>query len=462
MNTNYPRILLAGTNSRVGKTTLTMGLISALKKRGLTVQPFKAGPDYIDSSYHGYVSGRSCRNLDTWMLSRDTVLELFQRQAEQSDISVVEGVMGLYDGVAAKEEGSSAHLAKILKSPVILVVDARSLSRSAAAVVLGYKEFDRDVDLKGVILNNIGSSAHFRSVKYSIEKTTGLAVLGFLPKDENLNLRERHLGLIPAQEKRPLNALLKTITQLVEDNIDVGRIIAMSRGSAQLPDFKPRLFSRKALQLKANIAIAKDAAFNFYYQDNLDLLSYYGAKLSEFSPLKDKALPAGVNGIYIGGGFPELFARRLAKNIALKNDILRRSREGMPVYAECGGLMYLMKNIVNCRNKNFAMTGVFDSSVKLGSKLSALGYVNIKVIKNNILSEKNTRARAHVFHWSYLEKLPGKTNFAYCLRKNGRIIDDGFLKWNVLASYAHLHFAAYPKFAKNFIHNCQTYAQKNQ
>lgn len=458
MNINYPRILLAGTNSRVGKTTLTIGVISALRKRGLIVQPFKAGPDYIDPSYHTYVSGRTCRNLDSWMLAKDAVLELFQRQAESCDISVVEGVMGLYDGLAAQEEGSSAHLAKILKSAVILVVDAGSLSRSAAAVVLGYKEFDRDVNLRGVILNNIGSPAHFSSVKYSIENNTGLPVLGFLPKDQDLNLYQRHLGLIPTQEKKPLNSFLNRVTRLVEDNIDVDKVIAISRGSAQLPDFKRRLFPQDRPQLKVNIALAKDAAFNFYYQDNLDILVHHGAKLIEFSPLKDKAIPPGVTGIYIGGGFPELFACRLAKNIALKNDILRLARGGMPVYAECGGMMYLMKNIINFRNKNFAMVGVFDFSVKMGHKLAALGYVNIEVIKDNILSQRNTLARAHVFHWSSLSGRPGRINFTYHLRKNETVINDGFSKWNVLASYAHLHFGANERFAKNFLLNCQIYA----
>lgn len=462
MNTNYPRILLAGTNSRVGKTTLTIGLIAALKKRGLIVQPFKAGPDYIDPSYHTYVSGKSCRNLDSWMLSKNALLELFQRQAGHCDISVVEGVMGLYDGVAAKEEGSSAHLAKILKAPVILLLDARSMSRSAAAVVLGYKEFDGDLDLRGVILNNIGSPAHYHSVKYSIEKNTGLAVLGFLPKDKNLNLPQRHLGLVPTQEEKPLKAFLKNVTRLVEDNIDLNRVIAIARDSARLPDSKRRLFFKNPSPAKVSIALAKDAAFNFYYQDNLDILAHHGARLIKFSPLKDKAIPPGVNGIYIGGGFPELFALRLSKNIVLRNDILKRAREGMPVYAECGGLIYLMKNIRIARNKNFAMTGVFDLPVKMGNKLSALGYVNIEVVRNNILSEKNTKVKAHLFHWSYLGRPPGKINFAYRAKKNGKVIDDGFLKWNVLASYAHLHFGANPKFAKEFIHNCQIHAKKNQ
>lgn len=457
----YPRVILAGTNSGVGKTTLTLGLILALKKRGLKVQPFKAGPDYIDPSYHTFISGKNCRNLDTWMLSDDAVLELFQRQAALCDISIVEGVMGLYDGFGASEKGSSAHLAKILRAAVILVVDARAMSRSAAAVVLGYKKFDRAVDLKGVILNNIGSPAHYRSIKYAIEKNTGLPVLGFLPKDTDLILSERHLGLIPAQEKKPLDTFLKRAAKLTENNIDLNALIAMARSARPLPDFTKKLFAQEPVQVKTNIALAKDAAFNFYYQDNLDILRHHGANIIEFSPLKDKAVPRRACGLYIGGGFPELFAAELAKNIALKNDILRRAKEGLPVYAECGGLMYLVKNIVDFRNKNFSMAGVFDSSVKMNDRLAALGYVDIEVTKRNILSNKASRIRAHVFHWSYLSGLPKKTDFAYRVKKSGREpVMDGLLKWNVLASYAHLHFGANLEFAKNFIRNCSIYAKK--
>lgn len=458
---NYPRIILAGTNSGVGKTTLTMGLILALKKRGLIIQPFKAGPDYIDPSYHSLVSNRNCRNLDTWMLSEDAVLELFERQARICDMSIIEGAMGLYDGLESKEEGSSAHLAKILKSSVILVVDARSLSRSAAAVVLGYKEFDRAVDLRGVILNNIGSLSHYRSIKYAIEKNTALPVLGFLPKDRDLILPERHLGLIPAQERKPLNVFLRRAEELVEDNVDVDALIAISRISHPLPVFKKRLFAKEPKHAQTNIAVAKDAAFNFYYQDNLDILRHHGANIIEFSPLKDKILPRNTDGFYIGGGFPELFAPKLAKNTVLKNDIFRCVKQGIPGYAECGGLMYLMKNIVDFRNKIYPMVGVFDSSVKMNDRMAALGYVNIEVIRNNILSNESVKTRAHVFHWSYLNKLPKKTEFAYKVKKKGRdAVLDGLLKWNVLASYTHLHFGSNIRFAKNFVHNCTIYAKK--
>src|SRR3989338_3109908 len=458
---SYPRIIFAGTNSGVGKTTLTMGLILALKRRGLNVQPFKAGPDYIDPSYHTHVSGRICRNLDPWMLSKNILLELFERQARSSDLSIIEGVMGLYDGLLGKEEGSSAHLSKILKSPVILIVDARSLSRSAAAIVLGYKEFDKGVDLRGIILNNIASGSHYRSIKYAIEKNVRLPVFGFLPKDKELILPERHLGLIPAQEKKPLDALLKRVAKLIESNIDINAIIAVAKSSKPLPDFKRHLFNQKPADNKINIALARDESFNFYYQDNLDILTHYGAKLIEFSPIKDKMLPTDINGIYIGGGFPELFANKLSKNNSLRKDILSRAKKGMPIYAECAGLMYLSKNISDFRGRNFPMSGVFDFSFKMGKRLSALGYVNVEVIRDNILSKKNEKIRGHIFHWSYLNREPKKNEAAFRIKKKGRgPVLDGFFKWNVLAGYTHLHFGSKVNLARNFINSCDAYTKK--
>jgi len=458
----YPRVILAGTNSGVGKTTLTMGLILALKKRDLEVQPFKAGPDYIDPSYHSFASGRSCRNLDTWMLSRDTILELFERRAKDVDISIIEGVMGLYDGLKDTQKGSSAHLAKILNSPVILIVDARSMSRSAAAVVLGYKEFDKDVRISGVILNNIGSPSHYSSAKFAIEIKTGLPVLGFLPRDINLTLPERHLGLIPAYEKAPLDEFSRKLSNLVDKNIDVDKIIDISRKARAFPKVKKKLFKNKPPQDRVTIAVAKDAAFNFYYQDNLDILTHNGASLVEFSALGDKMLPQGADGLYIGGGFPELFAAELSKNTKLKADIYKKAKEGLPIYAECGGLMYLVKELIDSKNRGFPMVGVFEKlSVKMADGLRALGYVNIEVFKDNILSDKGVNARGHVFHWSYLDCLPSKENFTYKVTKDkGKMFLDGLAKWNVLTSYSHLHFGSNIGFAKNFIKSCSAYKNK--
>ena len=463
-----PRIVLAGANSGAGKTTVTMGLIAAFKKRGLTVQPFKTGPDYIDSSYHQLASGRNCLNLDTWMLSREAVLELFERKAGECDIAVIEGVMGLYDGAGDQEAGSTAHLAKMLKAPVILIVNARSMSRSIAAVVLGYKQFDEAVALKGVILNQIGSASHYRSAKAAIEQKTGLPVLGFLPRDKELNLPERHLGLIPTDEKIPLANFRKKLSKAIEENIAVDKIIAISRSVPSLPHFTKTLFIKgpvthngKASEAKVTIAVAKDASFNFYYPDNLDLLKHYGADLVEFSTLRNKKLPPGADAVYIGGGFPELFASQLSRNTSLKTDIYDQAKKGLPIYAECGGLLYLVKKLVDFKNRRFPMVGIFDTSVKMGDRLKALGYATIEVLKNNILSLPGARTKAHVFHWSYLDGLSRKEKFAYRVKKNRRkAFSDGLLKWNVLASYCHVHFGSNVKFAKNFIKSAKRYKNK--
>lgn len=457
----YPRILLAGIYSGVGKTTLSLGIMAALKKRGLNVQPFKAGPDYIDPSKHSRAAGRISRNLDSWMLSKDAILELFEKQAKYADISIIEGVMGLYDGLADTEEGSTAQLAKILKCPVVLIIDARSFSRSAAAVTLGYKKFDAKVEIKGVILNNIGSNSHYRFMKSSIEKKTKIPVLGSLPRSPDLRLAQRHLGLVPEQEKNLRVSFYKKLSAYVENHIDLDKIIEVSRKAQPFTKRECKekaIFPPKPVKSYVTVAIALDEAFNFYYQDNLDILESFGARLVRFSPLRDDKLPKGVSGVYIGGGFPELFAARLSANKKLREQIKQKAKEGLPVYAECGGLMYLAEKIIDFNKKKFSMAGVFKCAANMGNNLQALGYVKVETIKDNILSKKGKKIRGHVFHWSYLDNLPQSSSFAYRIEKNkDRVFYDGLIMGNVLASYTHLHFASDLSLAENFITNCRQY-----
>ncbi|WP_176229384.1 cobyrinate a,c-diamide synthase [Candidatus Hakubella thermalkaliphila] len=456
----YPRVVLAGTNSSVGKTTVALGIMLALKKRNLKVQPFKVGPDYIDPTYHTQATGRACRNLDSWLLSPDTILELFERQAIKSDVSIIEGVMGLYDGVSDRsEKGSTALLSKILRCPVILIVDAHSLSRSAGAIVLGYQKFDKEVRIVGVILNNIGSSTHYQWAKNSIEEKTGIPVLGFLPRDKNLHLPERHLGLIPTQEKELLQrSLCDRLAGLVDKNIDLDKVLKISQSARALPKFEKEIFVTKSPSDKVTIALTLDKAFSFYYQDNLDILRSLGAEIMEFSPLEDKRLPQGIDGLYLGGGFPEIFACPLSKNLELKNQIRKLAEEGLPVYAECGGLMYLMEELVDFKEGIFPMVGVFSGTVKMAAKLHSLGYVEMETVKNNILSHKGERNRGHVFHWSYLAAIPKDICFAYRMRNSKQeLLLDGLIRGNVLASYVHLHFASNVSFAKRFIESCREY-----
>ena len=458
---NCPRIIFAATQSGSGKTTITLGVLLALRKMGLRVQPFKAGPDYLDPMQHSAVCARISRNLDSWLMPPGVILELFTRNAKGADISVIEGVMGLYDGFRDTEYGSTAHLAKILGAPVILVLNAASFSRSAAAIVLGCKEFDKKVNLSGVILNNIGSPNHYHFTKSAIEKKTKIPVLGFLLRDAGIKLPERHLGLVPAQEKRPNEGLYDKLRALVEKNIDLRRILRISRKSLGLMQDKTAYAPRGCGKVRVNIAIAKDKAFNFYYQDNLDILEVLGARLVEFSPLKDKSLPPGIDAMYIGGGYPELFSAQLSANRRMREAVSGYAKKGLPIYAECGGLMYLVKRIVDFQGKGFPMAGVFNCAAVMANKLQALGDIEIEVRKDNILSRKGDKIRAHTFHWSYLKNLSKDTRFAYKVTKGkDRVYEDGLIKENVLASYAHLHFASHINFAKNFIKSCLTYKDK--
>mgnify|MGYP001566210251 FL=1 len=456
---NFPRIVFSALQSGSGKTTVTLGVMLTLRKMGLKVQPFKAGPDYLDPMQHGAVCARISRNLDSWLIKPAAILELFAANAKGADISVIEGVMGLYDGFRDTEYGSTGHLAKILKAPVILILNAASFSRSAAAIVLGAKEFDKKVNLAGVILNNIGSQNHYHFAKSAIEKKTKIPVLGFLPKEARIKLPERHLGLVPSGEKRVNAGLYKRLVSLIEKNIDLKGILRISRNTPLLKQPKPFFTPRGGK--KVSIAIARDKAFNFYYQDNLDILEGLGARLVEFSPLKDKSLPQGIDGLYIGGGYPELFSARLSANLRMREDVSRYAGCGLPIYAECGGLMYLVRNIVDFQGKSFPMCGIFNCAAVMANKRQALGYIEIEARKDNILSRKGDKIRAHTFHWSYLKDLSKDIRFTYKVTKGkDRVYEDGLIKENVLASYAHLHFASDINFAKNFIKSCLTYKDK--
>jgi cobyrinic acid a,c-diamide synthase len=461
---NIPRILIAGISSGVGKTTISCALMLALQKKGLVVQPFKVGPDYIDPTYHTEITGRQSSNLDTYMLTKKVILAIFKNRANGADICIIEGVMGLYDGLNNTEIGSTAYLAKIIKTPVLLIINASCLSRSAGAIALGYKKFDRNVNIAGIILNNIGSQTHYENTKKSIEEKTQIPVCGFLLKEPSLTLKERHLGLIPTNETSMPKSLKNKMLNLMK-NIDINKIIEISKKteSLSLNINQPYPF----VQIKTNkkysvkIAIAKDKAFNFYYIENIDMLKYFGAEIYYFSPIESENIPEFIDGLYIGGGFPELFARELSKNIQLKSLLYKKIEKGMPLYAECGGLMYLMEKIVDFEKKEFSMMGVFKGTVKMADKLNALGYVEIETIKNNILSKKGEINKGHVFHWSYLDNLEKNISYAYKISKsNGKHYHDGLIKYNVLAAYTHLHFATNIILAENFIKTCERYKTK--
>lgn len=462
------RFVIAGTQSGVGKTTISTGIMRALVLRGLDVQPFKVGPDYIDPAFHSFVTGNKSRNLDSWMIDEETLKELFAKNSYPRDISVIEGVMGLYDGFGIERDmGSTAHVSKILKTPVVLVIDGGGMSSSAAAAVLGYKMYDTEVDLRGVIVNNVSGERHYDLIKRVIERDTGIKCFGYLKKNLNIRLESRHLGLVPSVEVENLEKKLNELAGMVEETIDIDGIIKLSHEAYPLNIEAPinigasnNINSDKEI----NIGVALDKAFNFYYHDNLDFLKELGANLIYFSPLKDKKLPNNIHGLYIGGGFPEVFARELEDNNEMRKEINRVSMLGMPIYAECGGLMYLTKAITTLEDKRFNMVGIFNREAIMTKRLQRFGYVHVNINKPCPISKGLDQVKAHEFHRSTLDESP-EENYAY---KVDKIRDEkiqnswqcGLVKNNTLGAYPHIHFYANSQLAKNFINNCRTFKEK--
>lgn len=459
------RIVIAGTGSGAGKTTVTIGLMAAFSRRGLKVQGFKCGPDYIDPTYHTAVTGRPSRNLDTWMLSHDTMREIFLRGSRGAELSIVEGVMGLYDGKDPLSNlGSTAEISVLLDSPVILVVNVQSMARSAAAVVLGYQKLDPRVNIAGVIVNKCGSQGHYQIVKAAIEQECGIPVVGWLGRDEELSIPERHLGLIPAVERGELQPLFDRAGDLVEKGVDLDLILSLANKASELDWPEVLLFNQANhdINIQATIAVARDAAFNFYYPENLELLEQLGAKLEFFSPLAGETVPQNADGLYIGGGFPEEFAAQLAGFEEAKADLFNRIENGLPVFAECGGYMYLTESITNRAGDRYSMVGVIPAEVKMQKKLAALGYREVKALDNCLLMDQNETARGHEFHYSLLTKQTEDYSHVYETKGLRGAGLEGYFKENVMAGYTHLHFASNPKIAERFLKRCAEFGKQQR
>jgi cobyrinic acid a,c-diamide synthase len=404
---NIPRLVIGGTNSGVGKTTITTGLIAALRERGLRVQPFKCGPDYIDPGYLSLAAGLPCHNLDSWILPRESLVEIFTHAAREADIAVVEGVMGLYDGRNGLESaGSTAEIARWLRAPVILIMDVAKMSGSAAAIALGYRQLDPEVNLSGVILNNVGSPSHLHWVTEAVEKKAGIPVLGYLPKKAEISIPERHLGLVPTAESRELSEYVERIREQVESTVDVATILHLTGMTEPLPQVtEGKLFPQKAEPVRVNIAVAQDEAFSFYYQDNLDLLAAWGAGLRFVSPSHDSGLPVDVQGVYIGGGFPEMYAGELEANTKFKRALVEAAKAGMPVYAECGGLMYISQGIIDFEGNKHAMVGLVPGWAVMQKKRARMGYAVAEVLRDSILAHNSgtRRATRGVYPWNRVQ-----------------------------------------------------------
>jgi cobyrinic acid a,c-diamide synthase len=452
-----PRLMIAGTSSGAGKTTIATAVMFSLARRGYRVQPYKAGPDYIDPGYHTAATGRICRNLDSWLLNEGAVRELFIRSARRADLSLVEGVMGLYDGIGSTSEASSAHIAKILHLPVLLVLNVQSMACSAAAMVLGYQQMDPLVRLAGVVLNRVGGERHYRLVKEAIEDRCRIPVVGYVPRETKVNLPERHLGLLPTAEKNELAEYLAALAVAVGEGLDLEQVVDIARRADPLPVTEGNIFSSTPAGTEVRIGIARDEAFNFYYQDGLDLLAHLGAELVSFSPLRDHCLPENLAGLYLGGGFPEMFLEALAENHTFRSSLKEAVACGLPVYAECGGLMYLSEAIVDFEGREYPAAGVIPGRCRMEKKRAALGYVTARVLNDNVLAPAGALLRGHEFHYSVWEEpdVPGFCRAYRLERAMGTAgVEDGLVRGNLLASYVHLHLAGYPHFAARFLANC--------
>ena len=448
-----PRIVIAGATSGVGKTSITCSIIHSLQKRGFSVQPFKVGPDYIDPGYLSSISKHETYNLDVWLMGKNQLLNSFISNSK-SNVSVIEGVMGYYDGFGGDSNyASTHHVASLTKSPVLLVLDASKTSRSIAATALGFVKFHSDSRIVGIILNKIGSKKHEILCRTALEKTK-IPIIGIIPKNPSLDMPSRHLGLISTLESKTLKTQIEKTAKIISKFLDINEIIKIIKNSTQLTK-KSKPLHKKT---KTTIAVALDTSFNFYYQDNLEALRREGANLKFFSPVNDKKIPK-CDGLYIGGGFPEILGNSLEKNQIMKKLIKKLSEDNLPIYAECGGLMYLTKSI-SSQNKKYKMIGLFDAETKMTKKMR-LNYTKGKIIAKNPISEKLHDFQGHEFHYSQLDSVSSDSKFAYSLEIGEGIKkqQDGLIQDNTLASYGHLYFDS-SNYAQIFVKNCLNYSKR--
>jgi len=461
-------LVIAAPTSGAGKTTVAAGLMRALARRGLAVQGFKVGPDYIDPTYHQIATGRPARNLDGWLLPGDGWLESFHRAITGADVAVVEGVMGLFDGRTGEgDRASTAEVAKRLGAPVVLVLDAGKAARSLAATAFGFRHFDPALPFAGVVLNRIASDAHLAAVADPIKREAGVPLLGHLRREPALTLPERYLGLVPVPEDPALAGAVERAAAAVERGIDLDRLLRLAECAppppgpgyrSPYPPDEPAT-SRPAGRERVRIAVACDRAFSFYYQDNLDLLAAWGAEVAPFSPLTDAALPPDTAGIYLGGGFPELYAATLAANEPLRQALLAAHAAGVPIWAECGGLMYLTQGLTDADGRHHRMVGLLPGWARMDRRRLTLGYRTVRARAATPLTRPGDELPGHEFHWSTLEAGPSdgapppaweivdhvSTSHGHANRH------ECYATPNLLASYIHLHLACHPDLAPRFV-----------
>ncbi|WP_427162226.1 cobyrinate a,c-diamide synthase [Aliinostoc sp. HNIBRCY26] len=476
-------VVIAGERSGVGKTTITLTLLASLCRRGVAVQSFKVGPDYIDPMFHTYVTGRACRNLDPVLTSETYVRQCFARHHQVSEYALVEGVMGLFDGVGhgawgmghgawgieyGKEDlistdfASTAHIARLLVLPVVLVIDCSRLSGSVAAIAHGYCSFDPRIKIAGLVLNRVGSDRHLSLLKNSLEPLK-LPILGVLRRQDNITIPDRHLGLIPTAELPELDTVIHRLADLGDTCFDWQTLLPLlGTGDWELGNSVTRKIGTDLTPMPVKIAVARDRAFNFYYQDNLDILENLGAELVFWSPLTDKELPPGVQGMYFGGGFPEVFAQQLAANNNARESVKQAILDGMPTIAECGGLMYLCEQIIDFEGQSWSMVGILPTSAAMDKKLT-LGYRRAVALQDNLLVKAGSNLYGHEFHRSHVIsncEQPLFTTYRFDVEENL-----GFEGWcspkNLHASYIHLHWGNSLEIPQNFLQECLNFKYLN-
>jgi len=446
--------VVAGTATGVGKTTITAALVAALRRRGLAVQPFKCGPDYIDPAHHSVLAGRPSYNLDTWMMSRGTNLSIFRTAMHNADVAVVEGMMGLFDGVrGTSEEGSTAEIAKLLDLPVVLVADASNAARSIAALVKGFGDFDPQLRISGVILNGAAGPAHWNLLREAI---AGIEVLGSFPKLPEAELAERHLGLVTAGERTWSKEQVRTLADAAQAHIDFDRLLGGGDVSQATSANAPAVSDLGSRDELVRIGIARDQAFSFYYESSLDALRAAGAELVTVSPLSDSSLPASLDGLYLGGGYPEIFAEQLAQNRPFLQSLKNFAASDRLIYAECAGLMYLAEELTTRDGRGHGMAGLLPLAIEMLDRLEGFGYTEVEVLEDCMVGTRGTRLRGHSFHYSRVTRT-GNLDHRYRTRQvlTGCENREGYCTGNILASYVHLSFAASPGAASQFVRNCR-------
>lgn len=450
------RLLVAGTASSVGKTTITLVLIALFRRRGLRVQPFKGGPDFLDTTHHTRIAGRPARNLDTWMLTPEVNCDIFEQASAGADAAIVEGMMGLFDGKEALTEvGSSAEIAKLLHLPVLLVVDAAKSARSLAATVLGFERFDPALPLAGVILNRVAGERHAAMLTSAINASCRTPVLGWMPREPRIEIPERHLGLhgvgLPGTNDAEDERQIDLLASIGDQHFNTGALLGL--GAEFRPAHRDRSDAAPEKTSPAvRIGVARDAAFSFYYEDNLDLLRAAGAEIVPFSPILDGSFPADLDALYLGGGYPELHARELSSNHSMLTAIRAFAADDRPIYAECGGMLYLSQALTTQDGAVWPMAAALPLRFEMTPRLVDFGYVTVTLTRDTLLGAAGTKLRGHSFHYSRAcEPAALPTSYDVQFSLSGKQVQEGFLQQGILATYVHLHFRTHPAVAANLV-----------